>query len=74
MKGSAVLSMTSAYCDIIKLEHRCEFSSLITTRISMKMVLLAVPVFGSCEYCNELSGCIKVAKFLERLLTADNDC
>jgi len=73
MKGSSIQSVMSAYCDIIQLAYRCEFSSLITTRISMKIVLLSVLAFGSCECCNEHSGCIKVAEFLGRLLTAD-DC
>jgi len=74
MKGSAVQSMMSAYCDIIQLAHLCEFSTLITTRISMKMMLLGVLMFGSCEYCNEHSRCIKGAEILERMLTADDDC
>ena len=65
--------IVEARCLKVKLAHRCEFSGLITTRISMKMVLLAVLVFGSCECCNEHSGCIKDMEFLQRLLTAD-DC
>ena len=42
MRGSALQTTVWVYCDIIKVAHRREFSSLITTQISMKMVLLAV--------------------------------
>lgn len=77
MKDSAVQSMMSAYCNVIRAGHRSEFSSLITTRISMKMVLLVVsvvPVVGSCDYGMGHSGCMKGEEFVGRLLAADDDC
>lgn len=67
MRRSAIETTMSVYCDIIKVAYGQEFSSPITTQISMKMVLLAirvVPVFGSCECCNEHSGCINGVEFL----------
>lgn len=70
-------SVLSAYCNIIKAAHCTEFSSLITARIFIKMMLLTVsvvPVVGCCEYGNEHSGCTKGEEFLERLVADDDFC